>query len=95
LPACETLDRSLESGAVETVRQASRRRRECRFYFESPICGFAYMRRVALALNAAVAVNAGALGMRIIAMLPVVQRSARERAAAPVQNAIATKAKRR
>jgi hypothetical protein len=32
---------------------------------------------------------------RIITMLPVVQRSARVRAAAPAQNAIATKAKRR
>jgi hypothetical protein len=33
--------------------------------------------------------------MRIIAMLRVVQRSARGRAAAPAQNAIAMKAKRR
>jgi hypothetical protein len=65
-------------------------------YFASPICGFAYMHRVALGLKRrGFAVNAGARGMRIIAMLPVVQRSARARAAAPAQNAIATKAKRR
>jgi len=66
------------------------------FYFASPICGFASMHCVALGLErCGSAVNAGALGMRIIAMLPVVQRSARGRAAVPAQNAIATKAKRR
>jgi len=51
------------------------------------------MHRVALGLErCGFALNAGALGMRIIAMLPVVQRSARRRAAAPAQNAIATNA---
>jgi len=54
------------------------------------------MHRVALGLKrCGLLVNAGALGTRIIGTLPVVQRSARGRAAAPAQNAIATKAKRR
>ena len=53
------------------------------------------MHRVALGLRRSFAVNAGALRMRIIGMLPVVQRSARGRAAAPAQNAIATQTKRR
>jgi hypothetical protein len=66
------------------------------FYFASPICGFAYMHRVAIGLKrCGFALNAGALGMRFITMLLVVQRSARGRAAALAQNTIATKAKRR
>jgi hypothetical protein len=47
------------------------------------------MRRVALGVE-----RCGS-AVNIIAMLPVVQRSARWRAAAPAQNSIATKAKRR
>jgi len=63
------------------------------FYFASTICGFASCAALRSGLNAGFAVNAGALGMRMIGTLPVVQRSARGRAAALAQNAIATKGK--
>lgn len=53
------------------------------------------MHRVALGLKRCGCGERRRPGMRIIAMLPVAQRSARGRAAAPAQNAIAAKTKRR
>lgn len=54
LPACEMLDRLLESGAVETVRQASRRRRQCRSILRRRSADSRTCTALRSALNAAV-----------------------------------------